>query len=139
METNTENLMARALAPEDIQPGDYVTVLHHVVEHMAAFWELRPGQAPEVYRLVHLPSGCGVGAARVLEVCLPFVLVRTARGKHRMVDVRQCRLARISAQFGERLFAALEAEKAAEKTGKPAPEAEKSDSAPAEPDRPAEG
>ncbi|MBN2448569.1 MAG: hypothetical protein JXO22_17715, partial [Phycisphaerae bacterium] len=67
--------LARALAPEDIRPGDYVTLLHYVTEvlPLAALVDTT-WQTPKPIAVQWLPWGGGM-PVRVLGVCLPFVLV----------------------------------------------------------------
>ena len=105
--------VARAVAPEDIRPGDYVSVLHVIAEMPSWLWDndLRNTQ---MVRFAHLPRGQSA-PAEVLDVCLPYLLVKTARGKRRLVDVRKYRLARVSEEFGRRVFEEAEAERQAEK------------------------
>ena len=38
---------------------------------------------------------------KVVEVCLPFVLVERATGRHRTLDVRRHKLARVSDRYAE--------------------------------------
>ncbi len=105
--------IARAVAPEDIRPGEYVSVLHVVCECMPPPWE-RADWNGRLSRVLLLPSG-NPSPVQVVDVCIPYVLVKTARGKRRMIDVRKYRLARVSEEFGRRVFEEIEAEKQAEK------------------------
>lgn len=96
--------VAKPLAPEDIAPGQFVAILHEVVNTPRwAFdegvWTLRPSpgshaQAPEEFDV----------PMRVLAVCLPFVLVSCAPGGLRQVDVRRARLALLSAEYAAKAF-----------------------------------
>jgi hypothetical protein len=47
---------------------------------------------------------------KVVEVCLPFVLVRKASGKHETLDVRRYRFARVSKEFGRKAFKRFQVE-----------------------------
>jgi hypothetical protein len=106
-----ETYIARLLAPEDIRPGTYVSVMYVVDEHMPDSWERGESwRASGPLRYVRLPWE-GATPVRVVEVCLPFVLVKTARGKHRTLDVRRYRLGRVSDHFGRRVFEQIEAER----------------------------
>jgi hypothetical protein len=109
---NDQIEMARAVAPEDIRPGEYVTVLHVVCECMPPPWE-RPDGSSRPARILLLP-GNNSAPMEVLDVCLPLVLVKTARGKRRLVDVRRYRLARVPEPFGRRVFEEIEAQQKAE-------------------------
>jgi len=103
--------IARALAPEDVRPGDYVAVLQVVTERMLESWECEcAADATRLVRVAHLPDG-DTAPMHVLEVCLPFVLVKTAGGRNGLIDVRRLRLARVSARFGRRVFQQFAAER----------------------------
>jgi hypothetical protein len=88
--------LAKALAPEEIRSGDYVTPLDEIAELPSFLWcadaTIVPHDQPVRIRFTS-PSG-GV-PLKVKSVCLPFVLVRHPQGERRMLDVRKCRLARL--------------------------------------------
>ena len=112
MTMDNEMEMAQSVAPEDIQPGDYITALYVIVEHYPLPWERDPAaHGPGPVRTLSLPDG--TLPARVVEVCLPFVLIKTAPGKHRTIDVRRYRLARVSERFGRSVFEQIGADKRA--------------------------
>ena len=99
-----EQSMSRSLPPEDILVGQYVTVLHVVGEYLpfdcdsdAACRGVHP------LRTLWLPDSGGM-PMRVIQVCLPFVLVERPNGRHRTLDVRRYKLARVSDQYGEEVF-----------------------------------
>jgi hypothetical protein len=106
--------LARALAPEDIRPGDYVALLHIMTENEPSSAETDSilGRERAPFKL-NVPWNAGM-PARVVEVCLPYVLLKTARGKLRAIDIRRYRLARVSTRFGRRAFDELAAERKAE-------------------------
>ena len=121
----TPTAIARPVAPEDVRPGDYLTVLFEL--GTPGFFERMVGEARPVFEV---PDNAAM-PARVLEICLPLLLLQTAPDRCILVDVRRFRLARVPAGFGERVQAAFEAarraaeerEKAAERTiDTPAPE-----------------
>jgi hypothetical protein len=106
-----ESYISRTLAPEDIQPGTYVSVMYVVDEHVPDSCDRGESwRASSPLRYARLPWE-GATPVRVVEVCLPFVLVKTARGKHRTLDVRRYRLARVSDHFGRRVFEQIEADR----------------------------
>ena len=53
-------------------------------------------------RVSLLPWDCE--PARVIDVCLPFVLVKQTNGEHETLDVRRQTLARVSSRFGREVF-----------------------------------
>jgi hypothetical protein len=100
--------MSRPLAPEDVRPGDYVCVLLRMEEYLP-FWCLMESEAwkePEPIRFQWLPED-GATPLRVIEVCVPFLLVEQVDGVHRTLDLRRHRLARVSERFGRRAFKRL--------------------------------
>lgn len=95
--------IAKALAPEDIRPGVYVSVLHIVLEHLGMFCAQDAAyQRIEPVRVLWLPFDCS--PVEVVAVCLPFILVTDAKGNHCTLDVRRYRLARVSDHFGRKAF-----------------------------------
>ena len=67
------------LAPEDIQKGQYAVVLHAISEFLQWRGLDEAWQTPRVVRIQHLPFNCD-RPVEVLEVCLPYVYVKTAKG-----------------------------------------------------------
>lgn len=96
--------LSKQLAPEDVRRGQFVCVLYIIDETIPFFggdssaWGRTE---PLRYRL--LPWR-GVRPMRVIDVCLPYVLVKRADGYHQTLDVRQHRLARVSERFGRMAF-----------------------------------
>ncbi len=121
--TEEDIQVVRRVAPEDIHSGDYLTALHAVTE-IVPWWDADTfGGCPAPIRVAHLPKN-PVPPVQVLEVCLPLLLVRTPQGKHRLLDVRRYRLARVSERFGRRVFEQFAADKlAAPKPAAPQPDA----------------
>lgn len=99
--------MARPVAAEDIHPDDYLVVLSRLHE-VFPFWALceSPWQKIELLRLHCLPEH-DTSPLRVVEVCLPSLLVRDKDGKHSVIDSRQFRFARLSQRFGRKAFKRL--------------------------------
>ncbi len=99
---STETMIATPIAPEDIEKGAFVAVLHVVGEHVPMFcpeW-LKENSAPK--QLLWLPPS-GI-VLKVLDVCLPFVLAKGPDGKSSTLDVRRYRFARVSERFARRVF-----------------------------------
>ncbi len=97
---SAESTLAKSLAPEDVRVGDYVTPLHEIREWPAFFWfcDSSFDQHQEMLRVRLLPENTGA-PLKVQSVCLPFVLVKPAKGKAFTLDVRRSRLARISKSY----------------------------------------
>ncbi len=105
MKTDSEQLTASALAPEEIARGQYVAALYRVVEFLPLefYFGAEPHRQPQTVR-VALPPCAPTELYRVVDVCLPFVLVKKPDGTRSTIDVRHTRLARISNAFGRRVF-----------------------------------
>ena len=89
--------VARPVACEDLNRGDYVRALWRVAE----FAYIKPmSDSVSVARLRLTPCFCE-GVMRVVGVCHPFVLARTPDGTHSVVDVRDEELARVDASWGK--------------------------------------
>ena len=109
-----ESNMARNLAPEDITHGIYVSVMHVVYQHVSWFCDPEPWKKGEPAQSLLLPDNGG-RPLMFVEVGLPFVLVETATGKHKTLDVRQYRLAKVSNRYGDAVFVREKAKRLAEK------------------------
>jgi hypothetical protein len=94
-----ENTTSKALAPEDIDAGDYVSVLHIVHEYLDVFSDCLFGP-PRPFRVHWLPQE--FRALKVVAVCLPFVLVEDAKGATQTLDVRRHKLARLDEEFARK-------------------------------------
>ncbi len=103
---NDDRQLAQRVAPEDLSPGDYVCVMHVLKEpsFLDYLCDVNGGSRPR--HVAHLPEE-GALPLRVLDVCLPFVLVNDAKGEYRMLDMRRETLARVSRRYGRLAFARL--------------------------------
>lgn len=97
-----------AVAPEDIQVGDYLGVLQSSCQFPPFLWsdEFRTGGLDECVRVTYLPHNGGV-PLKVKSISLPFILVRTPKGRADTLDVRQCRLAKLDRSYAEAAWEAL--------------------------------
>lgn len=97
--------LAKALAPEEIRPGDYVTALHVIAEVPSFYWFSDgwslPVDQPVRIRLTSSSDGMPL---KVKSLCLPFVLVKQASGDQRTLDVRKCQLARLNKRYAKRAW-----------------------------------
>lgn len=95
--------LTRPLAPEDIEPGMYVSVLRCVVDRWpspfcdSASWTSGPVQHEVVPPFGSMPL-------RVVGVCLPFVMAQRPDGSHWTGDVRRARFGLLSDRFGAESF-----------------------------------
>src|SRR5262245_59639773 len=100
----TRELFSRLLAPEEVCAGDYVCV-HRILYEFPAFFfcDYEAWQDRDVLRCTMLPTGGGV-PLKVIEVCVPFILVENYDGTHQTLDLRRYCIARVSEKYGERSF-----------------------------------
>ncbi len=111
---NTQTRTCKLLAPEDVHRGDYVTPFTVMIE-MLPFFEIdKYDRHIEPARAVVLPWDMCV--LRVVDVCLPLVLVKRVDGTCETIDTRRYRLARVSRRFGRRTFKRLKPKTETEKT-----------------------
>jgi hypothetical protein len=99
--------LAKALAPEDIRPGDFVTPLFTITEMPSFWWSGEawnlPHDQPVRIRLTH---NCDGMPMRVKSVCLPFVLMKRPSGGQSTIDLRKCQIARLDKVYAKRAWKA---------------------------------
>jgi hypothetical protein len=102
-----EATLAKALAPEEIRPGEFVTPLHVIAELPSFFWCGDGWTLPhdEPVRIRFTPTSDGL-PLKVKSVCLPFVLVKQASGGRQTLDLRKCQLARLDRRYAKRAWKA---------------------------------
>ena len=109
--------LCKELAPEDVRRGQFVSVLYIIDETVPFSVDAdSPWRSKEPLRYKLLPWQ-GVRPMRVIDVCLPFVLVKQADGFHQTLDVRQSRLAHVSERFGRLAFKRAKADEKRRKSG----------------------
>ena len=102
--------LSRVLAPEDIRAGQYISVLHVIYEFLpSGCFDDAAWRPLEPLRVRCLPEA--VTPMRVVAVCLPYVLVRSARGRHGTIDVRRFVLSRVPKRYGRQVFKRLRADR----------------------------
>jgi hypothetical protein len=110
MELETRELtdagMARAVAAEDLRAGDYIYVLGELLEVMPCLLDREAWTTPETVKLMVLPYS-GKEPMKVVEVCLPVLLVKDKSGKCETIDARLFRFARLPDRFGRKVFKRL--------------------------------
>ncbi len=114
--SQTDTLTTRRIAPEDLLPGMYVTVLREEIEACLAPSSLSdtPVREVTVSRYTRRPWDSGA-PLHVVGVCLPFVLVARPDGDHETLDVRHQSLARLTDRYGGEAFRRLAADARREK------------------------
>ena len=109
----------RPVAPEDLRPGMYLTVMRETLEFVPMMAFVDPN-AEATVRSVTVDACAAGEPVRVEEVCLPFVLVTDKRGASRVLDLRCVHVARVAKRFARAVFdaAAREAETARGREGR---------------------
>jgi len=96
---DTQNTTIRTVGPEDLQRGQYVIVTSYLEqwEPCSLFSTPDPDRTePSVTRWRN-PDPTPM---LVVEVCLPYLLVREPSGEHRVLDLHRHRVARLADGFG---------------------------------------
>ena len=97
--------LARVLAPDDFKTGIYVAVLRVRVEFLSCGFFGAVTSDTELVTFSIMPCDDDIPAAmRVVEFCLPFVLVRKPCGKTITLDTRRYALVQVSKEFGKSVF-----------------------------------
>lgn len=110
MTTTTQTVpadrLARVLAPDDFAPGIFITVLRVRNEYFPCgiFSEVNEDTRPVQVQMMPWNDE-QLGTMRVIEFCLPFVLVRKPTGDTITLDTRQYQFAQLSDTFGQAVFA----------------------------------
>ena len=115
--TTCDAPVSRPLAPEDLRCGDFVSILHEIIELPSYYWTcdaqiLPPG---ELIRIQWRTADCGT-PLKVKAICLPFLLVKSPCGKHRTLDCRQHRLVQLSRDYARTVWKVMSKQAAAERT-----------------------
>lgn len=100
---NAATTLAKTLAPEDLRCGDFVTILTKSAEFPSFFWDCTPhyNNDSEVISISFRPEEAGE-PLKVTEICLPFVLVKTHKGKVSVIDIRASSLVKLSNAYAKK-------------------------------------
>ena len=103
--TQRDTSVAARIAGEDIQPGDFVTILHETVELPSFLWNCSDTTLPadELVRVRYLPNVPGQ-PHKVIAICLPFVYVKCPRANVFAFDVRQQQLVRLDRESAREVW-----------------------------------
>jgi hypothetical protein len=104
----SEATLAKALAPEEVRVGDFVTPLHMIAEVPSYYWFSECWNLP-ADQPVRIRFTCGSDGTplKVKSICLPFVLVKQAAGTRTTLDLRKCQLARLDRCHAKRVWKAF--------------------------------
>ena len=81
----------------------YVSTMHAVYEHVSCSIRPEPFGDGRPARSLMLPED-GSKPLKVIEVCLPFVLIEDSNSDYETVDVRGNRWAKLTDRYGDALF-----------------------------------
>lgn len=95
---STNLIMARSLAPEDILPGTYVMVLREQRELLHPVNPNEGDVSPMVTKISMRPNETSLPRL-VLDVNLPFVVVKNFERKTEVLDIRGVELVRVTKRF----------------------------------------
>lgn len=99
----TQPKPSRLIGPEDVRPGDYVTVAHATYELIPSPCDERWRRDPGPVRITVMPC-CAGRPLKVIDRCAPFVLVEDPDSTRYTLDLRRLRLARLSKRYGRSAF-----------------------------------
>ncbi len=99
---------SRQIAPEDVRPGDYVTLSKQTCEFLPSDCDASWRSDVRLLRAEYIPYDSGE-PLKVVSVCLPFVLVKNSDGRHETLDLRRQRLMRLADTFGRQAWKSMRA------------------------------
>ncbi|GAB5513147.1 hypothetical protein [Rhodopirellula baltica] len=111
-ETQSATKVAARVAGEDIQKGDFVTILSEIFEVPTFLWNCSDVSLPpdEPVRARFLSTATGT-PYRVTVICLPFVYAKRPRGPVTCFDIRRHELVRLDRESGRSLWKLLKKKK----------------------------
>lgn len=103
--TSSCTSVAARIAGEDIQHGDYITVLNETYELPSFLWSCSsitlPADEPVRLRCMSREAG---QPFKVVAICLPFVYASDPFVKLHTLDTRRHQLVRLDPQIGRRVW-----------------------------------
>jgi hypothetical protein len=108
-EAQSQMTLAKLLAAEDVQRGDFVAVLNEIHEYPSFLWMSlaeEPSSPHDPVRVQWRSFDNGT-PLKVVDLCLPFVFVKRPKGHHETLDIRACQLVRLDSHYGKRVWKAL--------------------------------
>lgn len=115
MDIEKESKVSRFIAGEDVARGDYITITRVRYELVPCFCEV--DTTHDAMRINVTPDIAGL-PLKVKGVCLPFVLVKSPRGRHATLDLRRHTVARLARDYGRAAFRRLKADAKAKRKRK---------------------
>jgi hypothetical protein len=112
LSVGSDSGLAATVAPEDLRCGDYVAVLTVIHEYPSFLWCCDSAMLPrnEPVR-VEYTDARDATLLKIKELCLPFVFVKEPTGTYRTIDIRLCRLVRLSRKYARRVWKTIQRKK----------------------------
>lgn len=106
--TTHESTLARPVAADDIRRGDFVAVLNEIHEFPSFLWPCDSELTP-IHQPVRMQwrTADGGQPLKVIDFCLPFVLVKCPSGRHQSLDMRSVQLVKLSQDYARRAWKRL--------------------------------
>ena len=97
--------LARSVAGEDLQTGEFISVLSVISEMPSFMWDscdlsLRP---EELIRLKYIPERAG-HPLKIIGICLPFVYVRSSNKAVEILDLRLTQVVRLDRHCAKEIW-----------------------------------
>jgi len=97
--------LARSVAGEDLQIGEFISVLSVISEMPSFMWDscdlsLRP---EELIRLKYIPERAG-HPLKIIGICLPFVYVRSSNKAVEILDLRLTQVVRLDRHCAKEIW-----------------------------------
>ena len=103
--SKTKPTLARSVAGEDLQIGEFISVLSVISEMPSFMWDscdlsLRP---EELIRLKYIPERAG-HPLKIIGICLPFVYVRSSNKAVEILDLRLTQVVRLDRHCAKEIW-----------------------------------
>ena len=94
--------LAATVAAEDLRCGDFVGVLHEIIE-VPSFLCGEGYGSPASFDPIRVPyrPRKPIAPLRVEAICLPFVFLKSPKGQFRTMDIRQVQFARLDEGYAK--------------------------------------
>ena len=105
---NHDTELAKTLAAEDVRCGDMVAILDVILEFPSFLWSDDPNVLPPQEVVCVRSRSAHTGKPlKVKAICLPYILVETPKGRHKTLDLLQCRLVRLGDEYAKEAWRKL--------------------------------
>ncbi|MEQ1829015.1 MAG: hypothetical protein ABL921_23835 [Pirellula sp.] len=109
IEANQQSVksVSRSLAAEDIAAGDYIVITSKATEFPSWMWEDYHALPPDQPVRIWWQSYSSLVPWKVVDVCLPMLLVRGVDRTVTQLDVRLLRIARVDRGYARKVRKSL--------------------------------